>query len=180
MAARQTATRFGRTLGCGHCPVGPCMLKNNKQDNIIARRFLWTKPVRQNEVTELDRHPWGIFRRVITERYFNPVNPMALFMIKGKLNHQFNWCGTPKVLTKSHTWVSVMSLKVNLNHLQRLWARSVRRTYTQQSPFACSVKVGIKPQTIWESAFLKRDFSNTARWTWFICCLPVPKSTSYC
>lgn len=39
MAAKQTATRFGRTLGCGHCPVGPCMLKNKKQDDIIARKI---------------------------------------------------------------------------------------------------------------------------------------------
>jgi len=39
MAAKQTATRFGRTLGWGHCPVGPCMLKNKNQDDIIVRKI---------------------------------------------------------------------------------------------------------------------------------------------
>lgn len=39
MAAKQTATRFGRTLGWGHCPVGPCMLKNKTQDNVTAMKI---------------------------------------------------------------------------------------------------------------------------------------------
>lgn len=65
------------------------MLKNKNHDCIIAREISVGK-TSQNEGTHLDRHPWGISRRAIKERYFNPVNPMALLMNKGKTNHLFN------------------------------------------------------------------------------------------
>lgn len=123
----------------GIVPLDHACWKTKTKIMSLRGRFLWAKPVRQNEVTDLDKHPWGIFRRAITERYFNPVNPMAWFMNKGKLNHRFNWCGIPKVLPKSHTWVGMRSLKVNLNHSAEALSLNVYEEHTHSKVYYLAV-----------------------------------------
>lgn len=62
MAAKQTATRFGRTLGWGHCPVGPCMLKNKSQGDITTMKISVGKK-ESDRRRYWNREPWGILRR---------------------------------------------------------------------------------------------------------------------
>lgn len=77
MAARHTATRFGRTRGWGHCPVGPCMLQNTE--------------VQMNTMETININPnFKIFRLKYIFYVFLHIHYIRALMHNNMFKHKYN------------------------------------------------------------------------------------------